>query len=218
MIALYQAAAADILVPTAEALRYAGQGAEPLSQELAELFSSCMAEFLDCAAYRAASLEVELAPCPPFRGGMRHSRQGEWRDTIYLGDLRIMSKSLFFHLMGCDRAILFCATVGGELDRLFLRYGRANPSRALLLDAIGSAAIEAWCDTLTAGWIEALRPRGLSLRPRFSPGYGDFPLQHQKEILSLLSAAQATGVSVTKSLMLTPQKSVTAVIGISEKI
>jgi len=198
MILRYQAAAAEIEISIKEALRYAGQGSETPSEEIARLFASCLDEFLTCAAYRAASLEVELT---------------QVEDEIRLGSFCVKSKSLSAHLLGCNRAILFCATIGGTLDRLLLRYGRAKPSRTLLLDAIGSAAIEAWCDRLATAWAREMQPRALSLTSRFSPGYGDFPIWHQKALLSLLSAAQTVGVSATKSYMLVPQKSVTAVIG-----
>jgi len=195
MIMRYQSASAEIELSKKTALRYAGQGMGLPSEEVARLFFSCLDEFLACAAYRAASLELEL------------TQEG---NEIRLGPLCVKSESFSAHLTGCDRAILFCATVGGELDRLLLRYGRTKPSRALMLDAIGSAAIEAWCDRLATSW----ESRAAALRPRFSPGYGDFPIEHQKALLSLLCAAQTVGVSATESHMLAPQKSVTAVVGL----
>ena len=202
MMIRYQAEPAEVLIPSAKALRYAGQGTQPPAPEVERLFSSCMEEFLGCTAYRAVSLEVELA------------RRG---NAICLSSLCVKSESLTARLADCGRALLFCATVGGGLDRLLLRYGKTQPSRAVLLDAIGSAAIEAWCDTLTGDWTRELEARGFALRCRFSPGYGDFSLFHQNGLLSLLSAAQTTGVSAAASRMLVPQKSVTAVIGLYEK-
>ena len=56
--------------------------------------------------------------------------------------------------------------------------------------------------------------QGLYLRPRFSPGYGDFSVLHQGEILRMLDAPKRIGLSVTDGNMLTPTKSVTAVIGV----
>ena len=198
MIARYQASAAEIVLSPAQILRYAGQGTVPPSREIAALLSSCLAEFSGVAAYRAASLELKF---------LREEEE------LAFGPLCVKSKALSTQLKGCDRAILFCATVGGALDRLLLRYGRQQPSRAVFLDAIGSAAVEAWCDKLVADW----GARGKTLRPRFSPGYGDFALSCQAELLSLLSAAQTTGISVTVGGMLVPQKSVTAIVGLTEE-
>ena len=56
----------------------------------------------------------------------------------------------------------------------------------------------------------------LYLRPRFSPGYGDFSIEHQTMIVRMIEASKKIGLTVTDSLMLSPSKSVTAVIGISE--
>jgi hypothetical protein len=54
----------------------------------------------------------------------------------------------------------------------------------------------------------------MHLRPRFSPGYNDFDIAHQTDLLRMLQAHKRIGLSETKSHMLTPLKSVTAVIGI----
>jgi cobalamin-dependent methionine synthase I len=53
-----------------------------------------------------------------------------------------------------------------------------------------------------------------TLTPRFSPGYGDFPLSYQRVLIDLLDAPRVLGVSVTPSDLLVPVKSVTAVVGI----
>ena len=202
MILRYQANAKELTIPPKQVLRYAGQGTQAPSADLLQLLSSCKMEFLDCASCRAAGLEVEI------------TRE---EDTLLLGSLSVTSKSLSEHLVGCDRGILFCATLGGGLERLFLRYGKTSPARALLLDAIGSAAIEEWCDRLEEGWTREAALRGLVLQERFSPGYGDLPLAYQAELLALLCAAQTTGVSATSGMMLVPKKSVTAIIGLKKE-
>lgn len=58
--------------------------------------------------------------------------------------------------------------------------------------------------------------QGLVRRWRFSPGYGDWPLDSQAEMLRLATASQI-GLNLTSSLMLTPRKSVTAIIGLIPK-
>ena len=55
------------------------------------------------------------------------------------------------------------------------------------------------------------------LRPRFSPGYGDLPLALQADVFWALDCTSKIGVSLSESLIMSPQKSVTAIIGISEK-
>ena len=56
--------------------------------------------------------------------------------------------------------------------------------------------------------------QGLFLRPRFSPGYGDLKLDHQKDWFRLLDISKQIGVELTDSLLMVPTKSVTALIGI----
>ena len=66
----------------------------------------------------------------------------------------------------------------------------------------------AWEDLRRAGEAE-----GWHLRPRFSPGYGDFPLSCQRELLTLLRAPETIGLTAGESMLLLPTKSVTAVMG-----
>ena len=53
---------------------------------------------------------------------------------------------------------------------------------------------------------------------RFSPGYGDFDLKYQKDILEYLDANKKIGISLTDSLMMIPTKSITAIIGIKREV
>ena len=56
----------------------------------------------------------------------------------------------------------------------------------------------------------------MDIKPRFSPGYGDVPLEIQKDIVMLLDCAKRIGVSLNDSLLMSPSKSVTAFIGLQE--
>jgi 5-methyltetrahydrofolate--homocysteine methyltransferase len=58
---------------------------------------------------------------------------------------------------------------------------------------------------------------GESLRPRFSAGYGDLPLEYQKKIFDLLDPHTQIGLTLNDSYLMSPSKSVTALIGV-EKI
>ena len=50
----------------------------------------------------------------------------------------------------------------------------------------------------------------------FSPGYGDLPLDTQKELVQVLDMHRKIGVSLTDSCLMVPSKSVTAILGISD--
>lgn len=128
---------------------------------------------------------------------------------LCFGDaLCVQSNSLAQHLSGCSEAVLFCASLGSAVDRAILA-NRLRPSCALVWDAVGSGAIEQLCDDFCA---TLPQPQ----RSRFSPGYGDLPLDTQKPILELLDAGRLLGVRLTDSLLMTPTKSVTAIVGLSD--
>ena len=48
---------------------------------------------------------------------------------------------------------------------------------------------------------------------RFSPGYGDFDIVYQKDIFAILDCPKRIGLTLNSSLMMSPSKSVTAIIG-----
>lgn len=110
------------------------------------------------------------------------------------------------------------ATLGMEPDRLAARATAVGKmSRAVIFQAAAAAMIEQYCDAVNARIREEAATQGLFCRPHFSPGYGDFSLLHQTELMRILRAQQSIGVTLTESLLMLPPKSVTAVIGASEQ-
>ena len=61
---------------------------------------------------------------------------------------------------------------------------------------------------------ETYATEGLSLRPRFSPGYGDFPLEAQESVFKALDCHRKIGLALNDSLLMSPSKSVTAIVGL----
>ena len=110
-------------------------------------------------------------------------------------------------LSNCNKAVLFAATLGAGVDRLLLLKESVNMGDAVIVQAIAAAMIECVCNELQSGY---------NARPRVSPGYGDFPISAQREILKILDAPKKIGLSATDALMLVPTKSVTAIFGIKE--
>ena len=131
-------------------------------------------------------------------------------DVLDLGFARVESRDLQKNLSGCREIILVAATAGLEVDRAIAKYSKLSPARALILQAAAAAAVEATLDKLS----EELKADGLSLRPRFSCGYGDLSLELQRDIFASLDCPKNIGVSLTDSLLMTPTKSVSAIIGI----
>lgn len=125
------------------------------------------------------------------------------------------SENLCKNLRDCEQILVFAATLGVGIDRLLTRYGKLAVSRAIVMQAVTASAIEGYCNELNEGWKRTFANEGWYLRPRFSPGYGDFSLENQKAIIQALEAGKWTGITLTDSLLMMPSKSVTAVIGMS---
>lgn len=135
-------------------------------------------------------------------------------DVCHLGLCTVESRDLARRLSGCQKILVLAATVGLGLDRLILRYGKREPSVSVCLQAIGTERIEALCDTFCEQMAGEYALLGHSLRTRFSAGYGDLPLSVQKDIFRALCCERHIGLTLSDSLMMSPTKSVTAIIGI----
>lgn len=132
--------------------------------------------------------------------------------TLFQGQ----SRDLDHHLRHCREGILYAVTLGPEADRLLRRWSAQSMAKA----AVGQAVCAAWLDELCAAYCESLQ-QGLApgeyLTPPFSPGYGDWDLAAQQTVLDRLQAPKRLGLSLTGGGMLVPEKSVTALVGISDR-
>ncbi len=133
------------------------------------------------------------------------------KDTLDLGFTKTNSKALINHLENCSKIVLFASTVGIELDMLVTKYSALLPSKAFCIGAIGTEAIETVCDR----FCDDIATEYGECTKRFSPGYSDLPLDMQEEIFSVLDTKKI-GLSLSQSLLMTPKKSVTAIIGIKK--
>lgn len=118
-------------------------------------------------------------------------------------------------LEDCDQAVLLLCTLGAGFETMLRAWQARDMARAVMLDACGSAWVEAGCNEAE----RELRARfpGRYLTDRFSPGYGDLPLALQRDVCAALDGWRRLGVQVTESFLMNPTKSVTAVIGLSDR-
>ncbi len=138
-------------------------------------------------------------------------------DKCRIGDMRVSSNSLSNHLRGCDKVLLFAATLGSGADMLIRRYSEVKMSYAVMLQAAAAALIELYCDDVNNHLEEQYAEQSYYLRPRFSPGYGDFSIYHQPEIISMTDAYKRIGLTISNGVQMIPMKSVTAVIGLTKQ-
>ena len=136
-------------------------------------------------------------------------------DVVEASGMVIHSRGLAKNLRGCEKICLMAATLGIGPDRLAARAQLTSLLDAAIVQAAGAAMTEAWCDEVNERIRKEAAKEGLYCRPRFSPGYGDFPLSFQTCFSTLLNMPSAIGVHLTDALLMVPSKSVTAVIGMS---
>ncbi len=197
-----------------EALRYAGGGSGEDRALLRSAWEECRGglEYRVCwSVFGVKRIPEERPEDPPAADRPAGAPEsGREAPALDLGFSVVRSKDLAGNLEGCGRVILFAATAGFAIDRKILSSGRISPSKALMFQAIGSAQAEVLCGRFCAD----MEKEYGRLRPRFSPGYGDLPLELQRDIFRALGPEKRIGVTLNESLLMTPSKSVTAIAGI----
>lgn len=118
------------------------------------------------------------------------------------------------HLAGCKQVIIMAATVGEDIEDAVTSYfSEGKYAYSTILDAAATTAVEQVADAMEKHIQSQIGRQGLSMKWRFSPGYGDWPIEQQPDMLRL-SQADKIGIHLTDSMMLVPRKSITAIIGL----
>ncbi len=136
---------------------------------------------------------------------------------VKIGDKVFESEKLRRHLNGCERILVFAATLGAGADSLLRRYAATDSAKTAVAQAVLAAATESYCDEVCAEIAAKENKNGWYLRPRFSPGYGDMALTAQRDLFSLLEITKRIGIVLTESCLMLPTKSVTAFIGLTRE-
>ena len=134
---------------------------------------------------------------------------------LFCGELELPGQAISARMGGCDSCAILAVTLGFEVDRMIAALGHIDPYRAMIADACATAAVETLADQMTTLCRETFCS-DKKITYRFSPGYGDLPLDMQPKLLDMIDARRLLGLTVSKSMLLSPIKSVTAFIGIAE--
>ena len=175
----------------AEAVRYLGGAGISLTYRMDVLMNECEKEILKTAQPRFVYIEKDL-PCEQLMKG----------------------KDIENHLAGCEKAVVMCATLGAEVDKLIRISQIADMAKAVVMDSLASVAIEQVCCKVDELIAEKYKDYNMTFR--FSPAYGDYPIEMQRLILDMLDAPRKAGLCTNDSFLLVPSKSVTAVMGLSK--
>lgn len=182
-----------------EIMRYMGFKGDDIA--VSNMIDECIKELDGKLSYKVCYTEFDIT----------HTNCG-----IDLSFTETNSAALKKNLKDCDKIVLFAATVGIGIDRLIARYGNISPVKSMIFQAIGAERIESLCDVFEEDIRNSAKENAEYIRPRFSPGYGDFDLSAQKEIFNVLDCQRKIGLTLNDSLIMAPSKSVTAIIGVSK--
>ncbi len=175
-----------------EVARYLGYGRAPLPAETEIYAAACEEELSRTAVPRTLSRRLPAGQLPGVSGDLDR------------------------HLRNCRDVILYAVTLGAETDRLLRRWSAQTMAKAAVGQAVCAVWLDELCDELCGRAARDLAP-GEYLTAPFSPGYGDWSLSVQQSLLDLLSAHKRIGLTLTAGGMLAPEKSITAVAGISDR-
>lgn len=169
----------------------------------------------------AEEAEAEIASCMNCRAVyIRFPLQIQNADNdkkkLIFSHYEITSHNLGVNLTDCTALYLFAATLGPAPDKAIQKANRLNPVKAVFLQAAGAMYIEQYCDLLQATLEDDEKKSGNVLVPRYSPGYGDVPLTEQKTFFEILQCQKNLALTLNNSLIMSPEKSVTAFIGIKK--
>ena len=182
-------------IDTAQAARYFGARGTPDESTMA-LLEKCAVPLLAAATPRAIWLEADvdaLAEAGILRGG-----------------------DVMKHLEGCPQALLLAVTLGPAVDAQIRRAGVGDIAAGVASDALGSALAEQAAEAAEAELRQWAAKEGKYLTGRFSPGYGDWDIAVQPLVANALDTVRRAGLCVTDTNLMTPRKSVTALMGVSD--
>jgi len=114
----------------------------------------------------------------------------------------LTGESIKNFLSECKSVLICAATLGGEFDRLLRQLQITDMAGAVILDSMAGEKLENFCN----------EKNGTSRR--YSPGYGDFPLSVNRNIIDVLNTSKHIGLCTTDDYILTPQKSITGLVNI----
>lgn len=191
----------DIKINKAEVLRYLGYKNQEYSQELDKIIDEMRKEIMEISNFKYTYKIVDL------------NRDMEGKVYIDDGILPLLGDNIQNHLINADSCVVMAATLGFEVEKRLNYYSKVDLTKNFILDSCGTQMIEEVCDGIEVEVKEKLGD-GFYYTFRYSPGYGDYPISVQNDLVRYLDGYRKIGLTVTDSHLLLPRKSVTAIMGI----
>jgi len=189
-----------VRIPKDEVLRYLGYKKQEIEESLDKLIDETIEE----------SKELLL---PKFVYGSYKNKLEDKGVLLEGTNLVLQGKDIKEHLKDSKEVTVMAVTVGSKIETKIKFYEKSNLTKALILDACATTAVEEICDEIEEHIKAKANLNDLSITFRYSPGYGDLPLNIQGDIIGILKADKTIGLTASTHHLLFPRKSVTAIIG-----
>lgn len=187
-----------------EVLRYLGHRSEIIEENLDLLVDECIEEIKSYINYR-------------YSYKIFHIQKEEDKVNVIDSNIIFRGKDIKEHLKDSSMCAILGVTLGTLVDTKIRYYEKVNLTKALILDACATTAVEWVCDEVQNLIKDEAEEKLLGITYRYSPGYGDLEIDIQPNILKAIDAERKIGLTVTESNILIPRKSVTAIIGFQDK-
>ena len=143
--------------------------------------------------------------------------RGIWRPLpLSALPLETAGTDLARHLKGCTGMVLMAATLGSGVDAALRRLCLQDIALGAVADAAASVLLEQVCDSFEADIRSQVTGPDRYMTGRYSPGYGDCPLTLQRDLCLALDTVRGIGLCLTPDCLMTPRKSVTAILGTAD--
>lgn len=197
----------DIKPDKSEILRYLGYNGKQADAAVYSLIDECIEEIRSISRMRYTYKIFDV-------------KTGVYKEMSCImldgTDIVLTGNDIYEHLRNCRKCAVMAATLGIEVDNLIRTKQCDNMLTALVLDSCATEFTEKLCDAAENEIRAIAESEGKGINFRFSPGYGDLPIDIQRDITGIIDAARRIGLTVTESSIMIPSKSVTAIIGFTE--
>lgn len=191
-----------------EILKYLSYRGSEIPREIDELIDKSIEAVIEKSSFLYTYREYKLE---------RFEKNGEEKLCLGGSTFELEGNDIKNLLSECEICVVFAATLGVEIDRYVRSMQVRDFAQSIILDSCASSIIESFCNILNKELELKYKSDKLYLTDRFSPGYGDMPIESQKKLCDVMELPKKIGVNVSSSGIMIPRKSVTAIIGISKE-
>ena len=143
----------------------------------------------------------------------------EKEKMIRVADIDFLPQKIVYQqLKNSERIAVFICTVGEGISHWSKQMLHVNePLKGFIADILGSVVVETAIDAIQKTLGNEMQQAGFKITNRYSPGYCGWQTMEQHKLFGLLPEGFC-GVSLTKSALMQPIKSVSGMIGIGKNV